>query len=110
MRILLLHQYFLEKDEAGGSRFNEMTKVWGSLGHEITVISGMVNYASGKKPKKYKNKLFYNDNNFYKNVDVIRTHVSESYNLNFLGRLWGYLSFVLSSTYACLFIAKKNMM
>ena len=108
MRILLLHQYFLEKDEAGGSRFNEMTKVWSSLGHEITVISGMVNYASGKKPKRYKKKLFYNDHNFYKNVDVIRTHVSESYNSNFLGRLWGYLSFVLSSTYACLFIAKKK--
>lgn len=29
MRILLLHQYFLEEDDAGGSRWNEMTKTWG---------------------------------------------------------------------------------
>ena len=25
MRILLIHQYFLEKGDGGGSRFNEMT-------------------------------------------------------------------------------------
>jgi hypothetical protein len=106
MRILLLHQYFLEKDEAGGSRFNEMTKVWSSLGHKITVLSGMVNYATGKKPKRYKKKYFYKDYGFYKDVDVLRCHVSESYNINFLGRLWGYISFVFSSSYAGLFKTK----
>ncbi len=26
MKILLIHQYFLEKGDGGGSRFNEMTK------------------------------------------------------------------------------------
>jgi len=106
MRILLLHQYFLEKDEGGGSRFNEMTKVWSSLGHKITVVSGMVNYATGKKPEKYKGKFFYKDEHFYDNVDIIRSHVSESYNTNFLGRLWGYFSFVISSIYAGLFKTK----
>ena len=28
MNILLIHQYFLEKDDGGGSRFNEMTNCW----------------------------------------------------------------------------------
>ncbi len=106
MRILLLHQYFLEKDEGGGSRFNEMTKVWSSLGHKITVLSGMVSYTTGKKPTRYKKKYFYVDDGFYDQVDVIRSHVSESYNTNFIGRLWGYFSFVFSSTYAGLFKAK----
>ncbi len=106
MRILLLHQYFLEKDEGGGSRFNEMTKVWSSLGHKITVLSGMVSYTTGKKPARYKKKYFYKDQQFYDNVDIIRSHVSESYNTNFLGRLWGYFSFVFSSTYAGLFKTK----
>ncbi|MFC4633319.1 glycosyltransferase family 4 protein [Dokdonia ponticola] len=106
MRILLLHQYFLEKDEGGGSRFNEMTKVWSSLGHKITVLSGMVSYTTGKKPARYKKKYFYKDEQFYDNVDIIRSHVSESYNTNFLGRLWGYFSFVFSSTYAGLFKTK----
>ena len=106
MRILLLHQYFLEKDEGGGSRFNEMTKAWSSLGHKTTVLSGMVNYSSGKKPERYKNFFFYEDNSFYDGVDVIRSHVSETYNYNFLGRLWGYFSFVFSSIYTGLFKTK----
>jgi glycosyltransferase involved in cell wall biosynthesis len=108
MKILLIHQYFLEKDEGGGSRFNEITKSWSEQGHEITVLAGMVHYNTGKKPKKYKGKFTYKDLMFYKNVDVIRCHVSESYNINFIGRLWAYFSFVFSSIYAGLFITKGN--
>lgn len=103
MRILLIHQYFLEKNDSGGSRFNEMTKTWSDLGHEVTVLAGMVHYATGKKPHRYKRKFTYKDLQFYKNVDVIRCHVSESYNINFFGRLWAYFSFVFSSIYAGLF-------
>ncbi len=108
MKILLIHQYFLEKGDGGGSRFNEMTQVWSELGHEITVLAGMVHYNTGKKPSKYKGKFLSVENNFYTNVDVIRCHVSESYNVNFLGRLWGYFSFVFSSIYAGLFKARKK--
>jgi glycosyltransferase involved in cell wall biosynthesis len=106
MKILLIHQYFLEKGDGGGSRFNEMTKVWAAQGHEITVLSGMVHYASGEKPIKYKGKFILIENQFYKNVDVVRCHVSESYNTNFLGRLWAYFSFVFSSIFAGLFKIK----
>lgn len=108
MKILLIHQYFLEKDEGGGSRFNEITKSWSEQGHEITVLAGMVHYNTGKKPKKYKGKFTYKDLMFYKNVDVIRCHVSESYNINFIGRLWAYFSFVFSSIYAGLFKIKNE--
>ena len=40
MRILLIHQYFLEKGDGGGSRFNEMTQVWADQSHDITVLAG----------------------------------------------------------------------
>ena len=106
MKILLIHQYFLEKEDGGGSRFNEMTQVWASQGHEITVLAGMVHYASGGKPIKYKGKFINIEPGFYKNVNVLRCHVSESYNINFLGRLWAYFSFVFSSIYAGLFKIK----
>lgn len=103
MNILLIHQYFLEKEDGGGSRFNEMTKTWSKMGHKITVLSGMVHYNTGKKYAKYKGKYLFKDYGFYENVDVIRSHVSEAYNTNFLGRLWAYFSFVFSSIYAGLF-------
>ena len=108
MKILLIHQYFLEKNDSGGSRFNEMTNFWASQGHEVTVLAGMVHYATGKKEHKYKGKYFFKDIEFYKGVDVFRCHVSESYNLSFLGRLWAYFSFVFSSIYVGLFKVKGD--
>ncbi len=108
MKILLIHQYFLEKGEGGGSRFNEMTKVWSDAGHEITVISGMVHYATGRKPEKYKNKFTCVDRDYYPGVTVVRSHVSQAYNSNFAGRLWAYFSFVFSGIYAGLFKTGRN--
>lgn len=93
---------FLERDDGGGSRFNEMTKTWTEEGHEVTVLAGMVHYNTGKKPAKYKGKFIYSDK-YNTRLEVIRCHVSESYNVNFLGRLWGYFSFVFSSIYAGFF-------
>jgi glycosyltransferase involved in cell wall biosynthesis len=98
----------MEKNDSGGSRFNEMSQVWAKEGHQITVLAGMVHYATGKKADRYKGKFIYKDNQFYKNVDVLRCHVSESYNVNFLGRLWAYFSFVFSSIYAGLFKTKDK--
>jgi len=102
MRILLIHQYFLEKDDGGGSRFNEFTRHWAQEGHKITVIAGMVHYNTGKKRDKYKGKFTVKER-YSENIDVLRCHVSESYNSSFLGRLWGYFSFVFSSIFAGVF-------
>lgn len=104
MRILLLHQYFLEENDPGGSRWNEMTKTWTSLGHEVTVIAGMVHANGLEKRAEYKGKYFVK--NMQGQVNVQRTHVSESYNNGFLGRLWGYFSFMFSSLWAGLFKVK----
>jgi glycosyltransferase involved in cell wall biosynthesis len=106
MRILLIHQYFLEKNDGGGSRFNEMTRTWAAQGHTVTVLAGMVHYATGEKASQYKGKLTLHDHQFYDGVDVMRCHVSETYNSSFLGRLWAYFSFVFSSVYAGLFKTK----
>ena len=108
MRILLIHQYFLEKTDGGGSRFNEMTRLWAESGHQITVLAGMVHYATGKKIPKYQSKYFHKDEAFYPGVDVWRCHVSEQYNSSFLGRLWAYFSFVFSGIWAGLFKIKKK--
>lgn len=101
MKILLLHQYFLENDDPGGSRWNEMTRMWMEQGHEVEVLAGMVHANGSSKRAEYKGKYFFKRKQG--EVNVIRCHVSESYNLNFLGRLWGYFSFVFSSLFAGLF-------
>ena len=35
MRILLIHQFYLRSGEGGGSRFNEMVRLWQERGHEV---------------------------------------------------------------------------
>src|SRR5690554_4530100 len=104
MKILLLHQYFLEEDDPGGSRWNEMTKTWTAQGHEVTVIAGMMHANGLEKRAEYKGKYFVEKKQGA--VSVHRTHVSESYNNGFLGRLWGYFSFMFSSLWAGLFKVK----
>ncbi|WP_338410875.1 glycosyltransferase family 4 protein [uncultured Flavobacterium sp.] len=106
MRILLLHQYYLEDDDHGGSRWNEITKRWTEKGHSVQVIAGMMHYSSSEKRDEYKGKWFKKKKQGA--IDVIRCHVSESYNSNFLGRLWGYFSFVFSSFWAGLFKTNGN--
>jgi glycosyltransferase involved in cell wall biosynthesis len=104
MKILLLHQYYLEDDDHGGSRWNEITKQWAEEGHQVQVIAGMMHYTSSEKRSEYKGKWFKKKKQG--SVNVIRCHVSESYNANFVGRLWAYFSFVFSSIWAGLFKVK----
>lgn len=104
MNILLIHQYFLEEDDPGGSRWNEFTRVWTSLGHTVTVLGGMMHYNGKEKRPEYKGKYFVQRQQGA--VTVWRCHVSEAYNKHFVGRLWGYFSFMFSALYAGLFKAK----
>ena len=99
MRILVIHQYFLGKGDAGGSRWNQFAKYWSQAGHKVTVLAGTVHYATGKKPPQYKGKFIVRED-LQPGVTVYRCHVSEAYNRSFLGRFWAYLSFAFSSTWA----------
>ena len=102
MRILLVHQYFLGKNDAGGSRWNQFSKYWSEKGHEVKVLAGSVHYATGKKAPEYKGKFFVRESEG-QNVEVFRCHVSEAYNKNFIGRLWAYFSFAFSTIVVGLF-------
>jgi glycosyltransferase involved in cell wall biosynthesis len=102
MKILLIHQYYLEKEDSGGSRFNEMTRMWAEAGHQITVVAGMMHANASRKYLRYRGKFFFEEQ-IFPGIHVHRCHVSESYNVNFLGRLWAYFSFVFSSLLTCIF-------
>ena len=101
MNILLIHQYFLEENDPGGSRWNELTRNWTADGVQVTVLGGMMHYNGSEKLPEYKNRFFTKKQQGA--VTVWRCHVSESYNKSFLGRLWGYFSFMFSVLWAGLF-------
>jgi len=102
MHILIVHQYFLGKNDAGGSRWNQFAKYWSQAGHKITVLAGTVHYTTGKKRPEYKGKLVVREQET-ENVEVLRCYVSKSYNKSFIGRFWAYVTFAFSSIWAGLF-------
>lgn len=109
MKILLIHQYFIGKDGSGGGgvRFNEMVNEWLKQGHTVDVLAGTVHYAEGHKLPQYKGSFIFKEI-YSENLTVYRCHVSEAYNVNFVGRLWAYFSFVFSSIIAGLFSIKNK--
>lgn len=98
MHILLIHQYFLEDDAAGGSRWNEMARVWVREGHSVTVIAGDVHYMHVKEDQTARKAFDVNWN--ADGVLVVRCKGSRYYHEGFLGRFWGYFSFAFMVVYA----------
>ena len=105
---MIIHQYYLHKEGAGGSRWNQFAKYWSQKGHKITVIAGMLEIVTAKKFPEYKGKYIVTEDDG-PNITVKRCHVSEAYNKSFLGRAWAYFSFTLSSILAGLFVKKPDV-
>jgi len=64
----------------------------------------MMHYNGKEKLSEYKGKYFVKKQQG--NINVLRCHVSESYNTGFAGRLWGYFSFMFSSFWGGTFKVK----
>ena len=54
MNILVIHQYYLLPGMPGGSRFNELARLWSEAGHSVTVVAGTVDYSTGQTPDRYR--------------------------------------------------------
>lgn len=98
MKILVVHQYYLFPGQPGGSRFNEMAKAWAEAGHDVAVITGTVNYATGETPEACRGRWITRDRDG--DVRVWRCHVPSSYSRGYLGRMWAFLGWTLSATLA----------
>lgn len=107
MNILVVHQFYLQHGEPGGSRFNEFSRLWALAGHEVTVVAGTVNYSTSKAPAKYRGR--WNTREKDGAVTVWRCHVPESYGKSYLGRMWAFFAFTLSASTAVLRCARPDV-
>lgn len=107
MKILVIHQYYLAHGQPGGSRFNELARLWSDAGHEVTVVAGTVNYATGDVASKYRGKWVVPERDG--RVQVLRCHVPGTYASSYAGRMWAFLGFTLSSTTAALFHGRPDV-
>jgi glycosyltransferase involved in cell wall biosynthesis len=107
MRILVVHQHYLVPGMPGGSRFNEMARIWADDGHEVAVIAGTLNYASGETPAKYRRRWVTRERD--EKVTVWRCYVPSSYSRGYAGRMWAFLAFTLSSATAALRAGRSDV-
>lgn len=105
--ILVFHQFYTRLDEPGIARFNLFADSWKEENFFITVIAGMINYQSGKKKEKYKNKFFVKEKDG--EVSVIRVFDSALGYRTFFGRVLSYLSFLIFSFFAGIFLKRPDV-
>lgn len=107
MKIILFHQYFLGKNDPGGSRWNQLTKYFTEdKATTIDVMAGNIHYATGKQVGE---KTWYNKEQIDENITVHRTWTYAGYNASFFGRSVGYFSYMFSALWKSLFLAKPDV-
>ena len=107
MKILLFHQYFLGKNDSGGSRWNEFSKFFSKKDNiSIDVIAGNIHYATGKQIGK---NVWSNKEEIDERITLYRTWTYSGYNKNFFGRLIGYFSYMLSSLIKSFLLKKPDI-
>jgi len=104
MNILVIHQQFLRPGEGGGSRFNEFTRMWTEAGHAVTVIAGQTSYSTGTCPPGYQRRWVNRE--CQDGVTVLRTYTADAEMVSTRSRIWSFLSFMLSSTWAALALVR----
>jgi len=107
VKITVVHQYYLMPGQFGGSRFNEMARLWSAQGHQVTVIAGTVDYGTGKAPDRYRGRWVTKELDGA--VTVYRCHVPETYGKSYLGRMWGFFGFTLSASTAALRLRRPDV-
>src|SRR3954470_14618511 len=100
MKILIVHQHYLMPGQPGGSRFNELARLWSRAGHQVTVVAGNVNYNTGERPPIYDGTWTVRERDG--EVQVWRCHAPRSYGRSYLGRMWAFLGFTASAATAAL--------
>ena len=107
MHILFLTDNFPPETNAPATRTHEHTRRWVNAGHQVTVITGVPNFPSGRIHAGYRNKLWQSET--MDGVRVIRVWTYITANEGFLKRSLDYFSFMISGGLAGLFVKKPDV-
>lgn len=106
IRLLILTQYFPPEIGAPQSRLSELAQELTKYGFNVSVLTAMPNYPSGKIHPGY--------GGFFKKgsmgeVNVYHSYVYPTQSINFFRRMANYISFVISSFIVGLFLRKPHI-
>ncbi len=107
MRILVVHQYYLRPGQPGGSRFNELARLWAEAGHEVQVIAGALDHAAGEVPPDLRGRWVARERDGA--VEVLRCRVPTAYARGYRARMGAFATFTLSACTAALRAARPDV-
>src|SRR5208282_6631317 len=98
MKILYVSQYFPPEMGAPAARAAELSRLWVSQGHEVSVLTGFPNHPTGVVPPEYR-KQFRRlvVRTCVDGVDVVRTWLLPLPNRRSWERALNYSSFFMSA-------------
>lgn len=106
MRILIHTQYYPPEIGAPQNRLFELVRELTQLGHNVSVLTAMPNYPTGRIFSGYGG-LFRREE--IDGVPIYRTYIFPTQKSNLVPRLFNYFSFVLSSFLAGLFLPRYDI-
>jgi hypothetical protein len=95
MKILIISQYFPPEMGAPQARLYELAMIVQNKGHQVTVLTAMPNYPTGKVFAGYRWRIRHKEE--MHGMRIVRTAIYPSKSSRFIPRLLSYLSFCLSS-------------
>jgi glycosyltransferase involved in cell wall biosynthesis len=107
MKIVVVHQYYLMPGYSGGSRFNEFARLWSGAGHEVTVVAGNLDYATGEVPPRYGGRWITEE--FDGPVRVLRCRVPRTYARGYAGRAAAFAGFTASASLAAATLPRPDV-
>ncbi|EYF03873.1 glycosyltransferase family 4 protein [Chondromyces apiculatus] len=107
MEIVVFHQYYLGPGQPGGSRYNELARLWSDAGHQVTVVAGTLNYTTGETPPEYRGRWILETHDGP--VRVLRCHVPSTYRDSYAGRMWAFFGFTAAACTAVLRVPSADV-
>ncbi len=107
MHILFIHQFLATPNEAGGTRQFELAQHLIKKGHKITFICSTITYLTGKPLSRQKGRLFVRET--IEGINIIRTYTFPGLQESFKKRIFGFLSFMVSSVIGGLSVRKTDV-
>jgi glycosyltransferase involved in cell wall biosynthesis len=107
MHILFLTDNFPPEGNAPATRTFEHAREWVKKGHRVTVITGAPNFPEGRVFAGYKNRLYSRE--VMDGIEVRRVITYITANEGFLRRIVDYVSFMVTSFIAGIFVRKPDV-
>ncbi|MEE4186273.1 MAG: glycosyltransferase family 4 protein [Gammaproteobacteria bacterium] len=107
MRILFFTDNFPPESNAPAIRTFEHAREWVKAGHEVTVVTCVPNFPTGKVFPGYSNRLYQTEEQA--GIEVVRVWSYVTANQGSVPRVLDYFSYMLSATSAALFLPRPDV-